>query len=165
MMLPENWTRQQCSAGFSEKSLLPKCLVCKTQRPINLLLKTLFLIFLYVSQAKGNLRNEGDWQESWTREAAQESIRTLTYGVDRRGWMQNLPLPSFIKVSQPLNLLIHKTGRVLVYVGSSENQTIMSTLPSSAKHIAGIKNWTNQKLVPTPCIIRQTDSFRIVYHI
>lgn len=79
--------------------------------------------------------------------------------------MQNLPLPSFNKVSQPLNLLIHKTGRVLVYVGSSENQTIMSTPPSSAKHIAGIKNWTNQKLVPTPCIIRQTDSFRIVYHI
>lgn len=36
-MLPENWTRQQYSVGFFRKLLLPKCLVLRTQKSINLL--------------------------------------------------------------------------------------------------------------------------------
>lgn len=59
MMLLENWKRQQCGVVFLRKTFLPKSLISKIQRSINLFLRTLFLSFLCLSQAKGNLNNYG----------------------------------------------------------------------------------------------------------
>lgn len=50
MMLPENWTRQQCSVFF-RKTFLPKSLISKSQRSINTFLRSFFLSFLCLSQA------------------------------------------------------------------------------------------------------------------
>lgn len=57
----QNWTKaamsKNSSVGFFRKPLRPKCPGSKTQRSINLFLRTLFLIFLCISRARGNLRN------------------------------------------------------------------------------------------------------------
>lgn len=94
-------TRFKSASNDNRAQMKPTfILTSKTQRPINLFLGTLFLSFLYLSQAKGNSITTEDWQESNTHGASTEYTQSTDLGRKAWNWIHLLPSNILDKVSQ-----------------------------------------------------------------